>query len=82
MSFSLRLSQDHDGRRLDRTLRSVWPELPLSAIMRAIRKGEVRLDSIRARDPGARVQGGQELWVPWEAPGGRPVVPRLSLIHI
>jgi len=41
MSFSLRLSQDHDGRRLDRTLRSVWPELPLSAIMRAIRKGEV-----------------------------------------
>ena len=63
MSFSLRLSQDHDGRRLDRTLRSVWPELPLSAIMRAIRKGEVRLDSIRAREPEARVRRRQEIIV-------------------
>ena len=82
MSFSLRLSQDHDGRRLDRTLRSVWPELPLSAIMRAIRKGEVRLDSTRAREPGARVRGGQELWVPWEAPGERPAVPRRGTVPI
>ena len=82
MSFSLRLSQDHDGRRLDRTLRSVWPELPLSAIMRAIRKGEVRLDSTRAREPGARVRGGQELWVPWEAPGERPAVPRRGAVPI
>ena len=82
MSFSLRLSQDHDGRRLDRMLRSVWPELPLSAIMRAIRKGEVRLDSTRAREPGARVRGGQELWVPWEAPGERPAVPRRGAVPI
>ena len=82
MSFSLRLSQDHDGRRLDRTLRSVWPELPLSAIMRPIRKGEVRLDSTRAREPGARVRGGQELWVPWEAPGERPAVPRRGAVPI
>ena len=82
MSFSLRLSQDHDGRRLDRMLRSVWPELPLSAIMRAIRKGEVRLDSTRTREPGARVRGGQELWVPWEAPGERPAVPRHGTVPI
>ncbi|MBQ9565134.1 MAG: RluA family pseudouridine synthase [Synergistaceae bacterium] len=71
MSFSLRLSRDHDGRRLDRTLRSIWPAVPLSAIMRALRKGEIRLDSARVREPGTRVLAGQELVVPWEAPGER-----------
>lgn len=72
MSFSLRLSADHDGRRLDRTIRSIWPALPLSALMRALRKGEVRLDSVRVREPGARVSAGQELYVPWEPPGSAP----------
>ena len=51
MSFSLRLPQDHDGRRLDRTLRTIWTDVPLSAIMKALRKGEVRLDSVRVREP-------------------------------
>ena len=69
MSCNLNLSQDHDGRRLDRTLRSLWPEVPLSAIMRALRKGEVRLNSARVREPGTRVSAGQSLYVPWEAPG-------------
>ena len=71
MSHSLILSPDHDGRRLDRTLRSIWPALPLSAIMRALRKGEVRLDSVRTREPGTRVRAGQELYVPWEGPEER-----------
>ena len=82
MSFSLLLSRDHDGRRLDRTLRSVWPELPLSAIMRALRKGEVRVDSVRVREPGSRVHAGQEIYVPWEAPGARPAVVRHGSVPV
>ena len=69
MSYNFTLTRDHDGRRLDRTLRSLWPEVPLSAIMRALRKGEVRLDSARVREPGTRLSAGQSLTVPWEAPG-------------
>ena len=69
MSYNFTLTRDHDGRRLDRTLRSLWPEVPLSAIMRALRKGEVRLDSARVREPGTRLSAGQVLTVPWEAPG-------------
>lgn len=71
MGYSLILSRDHDGRRLDRTLRSIWPALPLSAIMRSLRKGEVRLDSVRVREPGTRVRSGQELYVSWEGPEER-----------
>jgi len=37
--------------------------------MRALRKGEVRLDAVRVRETGARVHTGQELYVPWEPPG-------------
>ncbi|MDR1379214.1 MAG: RluA family pseudouridine synthase [Synergistaceae bacterium] len=69
MSCKIVLTQDHEGRRLDRTIRSIWPALPLSVIMRAIRKGEVRVDVTRAREGALRVQGGQELYVPWEEPG-------------
>jgi len=69
MSCKVIVTQDHEGRRLDRTIRSIWPALPLSAIMRALRKGEVRLDSARVREAGARVRSGQELYVPWEEPG-------------
>lgn len=82
MSYSLTLTRDHDGRRLDRTLRSVWPALPLSAIMRALRKGEVRVDAVRVREPGMRVRTGQELHVPWEAPGARPRVQRRGSVPI
>jgi RluA family pseudouridine synthase len=37
--------------------------------MRALRKGEVRLDALRVHEAGARVRAGQELYVPWEEPG-------------
>ena len=73
MSYKIIVTRDHDGRRLDRMIRSIWPALPLSAVMRAIRKGEVRLDAVRARDAGLRIRLGQELYVPWEEPGSRSV---------
>jgi len=68
MTCKVTVSKDHNGRRLDRTIRSIWPALPLSHIMRALRKGEVRLNSARIREAGARVSSGQELYVPWESP--------------
>ena len=66
MSFRLKISADHDGRRIDKVLRAIFPNVPLSAIMRALRKGEIILDSKRARDPDIHVAGGQELYVPWD----------------
>ena len=68
MTCKITVTENHNGRRLDRTIRSIWPALPLSLIMRALRKGEVRLDAVRVREAGARVHSGQELYVPWEAP--------------
>ena len=69
MACKVFITGDHDGRRLDRTIRSIWPALPLSLIMKTLRKGEVRLDAARVREPSARVNAGQELYVPWEPPG-------------
>jgi len=65
MSFCLKISDDHDGRRIDKVLRAIFPKVPLSAIMRALRKGEIILDSKRIHAPNVRVAGGQELCVPW-----------------
>lgn len=65
MSYVLNLSQDHDDRRLDRTLRSLWKRVTLGEIMKAIRKGEVRINSKKIRDPGTHVFTGDELSVPW-----------------
>lgn len=58
------ITSDQAGRRVDRFLRTMWPQVPLSAIMRALRKGEVRLDAKRAT-PDTRLQEGQFLQVPW-----------------
>jgi 23S rRNA pseudouridine955/2504/2580 synthase len=44
--------------------------------MRSIRKGEVRLDALRAKDAGMRVRSGQELYVPWEEPHRDETPPR------
>lgn len=64
MARSFVISKDQTDRRLDRLLRTTWPQVPLGAIMKAIRKGEVRLDGVRAA-PDTRVKEGQTLLVPW-----------------
>lgn len=71
MSHRLIVTDHHDGRRLDRLLRTLWPAVPLGNIMRSLRTGAVRLDGRKA-DPSDRVATGQEIVVPWEAPGERP----------
>ncbi len=65
MGYSVILTRDHDGRRIDHTIKSIWPNLPVSAVMRALRKGEIRVDSVKVHEPSARVYTGQELYTPW-----------------
>ena len=65
MSKEFYVSSDQAGRRIDRLLRAMWPGVPLGALMKAIRTGDVRLDA-RKVSPDARVREGQFLQVPWE----------------
>lgn len=65
MGKDLYISSDHDGRRLDRVLRTLWPQVPLGVIMKAIRTGEVRLDAKKTA-PDTRLSEGQYLQVPWD----------------
>ena len=64
MAKEFHITEDQSERRIDRLLRAMWPQVPLGAIMRALRKGEVRLDAKRI-SPGTKVQTGQFLQVPW-----------------
>ncbi len=62
------------GRRLDRFLRIVLKEVPLSAIYRFIREGKVRLNGRKA-EPAARLAAGDVLLLPAPA---RPAAARLA----
>lgn len=52
------LGKDDEGRRLDRVLRIALGEMPLSAIHRALRKGDIRVGGAR-RDPESRCAAGE-----------------------
>ncbi len=65
MSKEFYISADQSGRRIDRLLRSMWPGVPLGAVMKAIRTGEVRLDAKKVK-PDTRTEEGQFLQVPWD----------------
>lgn len=61
----LKISADNAGRRVDRVLRILWPQVPLGAIMKAVRTGTVRLDGKKTKAE-VRLEEGQTLCVPWE----------------
>ncbi len=65
MSYTLKISQDDNDRRLDRILRGLFKHVTLGEIMKSIRKGEVRVNSKRAKEPGTKIFAGDELVVPW-----------------
>jgi len=65
MGISFYITEDQEDRRIDRLLRTRWPQLPLGAIMKAIRTGEVRLDSKKVK-PDTRLKAGQFLQLPWD----------------
>lgn len=73
MSFTLTVTQDDDGRRLDRALRSAFKSVTLGEIMKAIRKGAIRINGVRVRDGATHISAGDELIVPWAK--GETVIP-------
>ena len=64
MGYILKISEDNDGRRVDRVLRTLHQDIPLGAIMKAIRTGEVRVNGKKTKGD-ARVEAGQEIYLPW-----------------
>ncbi len=56
----MKLGEDDDGRRLDRVLRKALKDIPLSAIHKALRKGDIRVDGKR-RSPDYRCSKGESL---------------------
>ena len=85
MSFTLTVTQDDDGRRLDRALRTAFKTVTLGEIMKAIRKGAVRVNGVRVRDGATHISAGDELIVPWVK--GETVIPartswgKITVIH-
>ena len=65
MGTEFYITKDQAERRLDRLLRTMYPGVSLGAIMKAIRKGDVRLDAKKAASD-TRLAEGQFLQVPWE----------------
>lgn len=63
-AHSFTVSADQADRRLDRVLRGLYPNVPLGAIMRAIRKGQVRMNGSRTKGD-ERLSEGDEVFVPW-----------------
>ncbi len=71
------ITGDQSGRRTDRLLRNMWPQVPLGALKKAIRTGEVRL--MQKVRPDTRVGEGQFLQVPWN--NDRPAKETIKRIH-
>ena len=65
MSYTIKISQDDNDRRLDRILRGLFKHVTLGEIMKSIRKGEVRINSKRVKEPGTKIFAGDELVVKW-----------------
>ncbi|MDR1019604.1 MAG: RluA family pseudouridine synthase [Synergistaceae bacterium] len=72
------VTADQAGRRLDRVLRGLYPGVPLSAIMKAIRHGEVRVDGGRS-EGAARLTAGCAVTTPWAAERKRPAQSTVSV---
>ena len=71
----LSVSDDDAGMRLDRFLRAQFPAVPLGALSKVVRTGQVRVDGGRAK-MDTRLEAGQTVRVPpITAPGGKPTGP-------
>lgn len=79
MAKEFYVTADQEERRIDRFLRGRYPNVPLGAIMKALRDGSVRLDAKKAQ-PRTRLREGQFLQVPWdyEPPPKQPVHTRME----
>ena len=48
-AFSQLVSANDEGRRLDRLLRIIFRDIPLSALQKALRKGDIRVNGLKRR---------------------------------
>jgi 23S rRNA pseudouridine955/2504/2580 synthase len=65
------VATDDSDRRLDRIVRRLLPEMPLSRIYQLMRKGLIKLDGKKA-DPAIHPREGCEIWIAspvWESGG-------------
>lgn len=69
----IKVDDDDAGMRLDRWLRGRFPNVPLGALSKVVRTGQVRIDGSRAKME-TRLAAGQSVRLPpIAAPGGAPV---------
>lgn len=70
------VSEDEAGMRLDRFLRTQFPAVPLGALSKVVRTGQVRIDGSRAKME-TRLEAGQTVRLPPITAGGssRPAAP-------
>ena len=59
-AFSQLVSTNDEGRRLDRLLRIIFRDIPLSALHRALRKGDIRVNGLK-RAPDYRCHEGDTI---------------------
>ncbi len=74
MNFTV--TQDDNGRRLDRVLRTTFKAVTLGEIMKAIRKGAIRINGTRTKDGASHISTGDIIAAPWEKDA--PITPKYS----
>ena len=67
MSYKFEISPHDEGRRADKIIRALYPDLPLGALMGAVRTGLVRVDAKKV-SCSDHLSRGQIVDVPFEAP--------------
>ncbi|HOV63050.1 MAG TPA: RluA family pseudouridine synthase [Spirochaetia bacterium] len=68
----LRAGPDDDGRRIDRIIRKLFPELPLARVYALLRNGGIRVNGKRVKQ-NYRVHTGDSITASEEHPGKDPV---------
>ena len=62
-AHTVRVTNAHEGQRLDNFVTAQLPGLPRSVVYRVIRKGQVRVNGGRAK-PHARLMAGDQVRIP------------------
>jgi len=73
----IEVTGDEDGQRLDRILKSRYPDQPFGLLQKLLRTGQIRVDSKRAKT-STRVEKGQQIRIPPMAHKPKDQKPRLS----
>jgi 23S rRNA pseudouridine955/2504/2580 synthase len=80
--MELHVTNEHDGVRLDRYLKSALPELPVSAFHRLLRKKKIRVNGKPTNDARCILHTGDTVRVEEAAPGSRQAGPKRAGLTI